>query len=55
MSHMSNSHIVDAVKEITVAMVTNCGRTPTGENGKAVAAFMQAIYDKLKEFDNAAT
>lgn len=55
MSRMSNQQIVDYVKEITVAMVSNSGRTASGENGKNVADFMQAIYDKLKEFNENAT
>lgn len=51
MSKMSNGVIIDAVKEITVAMVSNSERSATKENGKDVAEFMQVVYDKLTELN----
>lgn len=51
MSHLSKSYFIDTVKEITVAKLANDPRTANAESGKAVADFMQAIYDKLVELD----
>ncbi len=51
MPHLSQTHIIDTVKEITVAKLANDPRTANAESGKAVADFMQAIYDKLVELD----
>ncbi len=50
MSRITNNTIVEMVKEITVAALSSTTRTANEANGKDVAAFMQAIYDKLNEF-----
>lgn len=54
MSKKTNMGLIDDTKEITIAMLQNCGRVPNGENGKHVADFMQAIYDKLAELNEKA-
>lgn len=49
---MSNSEIINVVKEITIAMIANDQeRSATATTGKCVADFMQAIYDKVVELN----
>ena len=48
---MRNDKIIEYVKEITVAKMSNTNTSPTEEGGTKVAAFMQAIYDKLAELN----
>ena len=52
MAKKTNSHIIDAVKEITVARMENTTMTPNADGGKNVADYMQAIYDKLVELND---
>lgn len=47
-----NSALIDKTVEITVAKMSNSSVTPNEENGKAVANFMQEIYNKLVELNN---
>lgn len=51
MSKLANGVILNAVKEITIAMVTNTQRSATKQNGEDVAEFMQAVYNKLTELN----
>lgn len=48
---MSNDALIDKTVEITVARMANSNVSPNGEGGKNVAAFMQAIYNKLVELN----
>ncbi len=48
---MRNSVIIEYVKDITVAKLSSNDHPATGENGQAVADFMQHVYDKLVELD----
>jgi hypothetical protein len=54
MDILGNKHIIDMVKEITVAKMSNTNTPPSKEGGEKVAEFMQAIYDKLVELNNKA-
>lgn len=54
MSRLSNIHIIEMTKEITVARMQNTTTPPTADGGKNVADFMQAIYDKLIELNQKA-
>lgn len=47
MSTIRKREILDSVKEITVAMLSNTSTKADAESGKDVADFMQAVYDKL--------
>ncbi len=49
MSSIRKREILDSVKEITVAMLSNTSTKADAESGKDVADFMQAVYDKLNE------
>lgn len=49
---LRNSALIDKAVEITVAKMSNSSISPNGENGKAVADFMQEIYNKLVELNN---
>ena len=49
---LRNSTLIDKTVEITVAKMSNSSITPNEENGKAVANFMQEIYNKLVELYN---
>ena len=51
MAKLSNGSIIEAVKEITIAMVTNTQRSATKQNGEDVAEFMQAVYNKLTDLN----
>lgn len=46
--------IVEDVKEITIAMVSNTATKANAESGKEVADFMQAVYNKLVELSTKA-
>jgi hypothetical protein len=52
MAKMTNSHIVEIVKEITVAKMSNTTIPFSKEGGEKVTEFMQVIYDKLVELNN---
>ena len=54
MDKLSNKHVIDMVKEITVAKMSNTNPPPSKEGGEKVAEFMQVIYDKLIELNNKA-
>ena len=54
LSRLSNIHIIEMTKEITVARMQNTTTPPTADGGKNVADFMQAIYDKLIELNQKA-
>ncbi|MBD5515392.1 MAG: hypothetical protein HDR06_12340 [Lachnospiraceae bacterium] len=45
----SNTYVIEKTVEITVARMANTNLTISEAGGKDVAAFMQAIYDKLSE------
>ena len=45
----AKQYALDVTTEIVVAKMSNTTITPTGENGVHVAAFFQAIYDKILE------
>lgn len=47
-----NNKLIEMTKEITAAKMTSTTVQTSGDGGKAVADFMQAIYDKLVEFQN---
>lgn len=49
---LRNSALIDKTVEITVAQMSNSAISPNAENGKAVADFMQEIYNKLVELNN---
>ena len=51
MARLSNSHIIEDVKEITVAKMSNSSIEISDRGGARVAEFMQAIYDKLVELN----
>lgn len=51
MAKLSNSHIIEDVKEITVAKMSNSSIEISDRGGARVAEFMQAIYDKLVELN----
>lgn len=48
---MTNSALINKTVEITVARMSNTNMSPNEDGGKNVAAFMQAIYDKLSELN----
>ena len=52
MDKLGNKHLIEMVKEITVAKISNTNTSPSKEGGEKVAEFMQAIYDKLVELNN---
>ena len=54
MTKKTNVGLIDDTKEITIAMLQNCDSVLTGSEGKSVADFMQAIYDKLAELNEKA-
>lgn len=54
MDKLSNKHVIDMVKEITVAKMSNTNTPLSKEGGEKVAEFMQVIYDKLIELNNKA-
>lgn len=46
---MNNPEIIDKTVEITVARLSNTNLPINADGGKAVADFMQAIFDKISE------
>lgn len=54
MDRLSNKHLIEMVKEITIAKMSNTNIPPTEEGGEKVAEFMQIVYDKLVELNNKA-
>lgn len=48
---MNNNSLIDKAVEIAVARMSNTTLPPDKEGGECVAAFMQAIYDKLSELN----
>lgn len=51
MDKLSNKHLIEMVKEITIAKMSNTNTPPSKEGGEKVAEFMQIIYDKLVELN----
>ncbi len=45
----TTAYLIEKTVEITVARMANTNLAISEEGGKDVAAFMQAIYDKLSE------
>lgn len=43
----TTKYLIEMVKDITVAQVSDSNAIPCKETGENVAAFMQEIYDKL--------
>lgn len=52
MDILSNKHIIEMVKEITIAKMSNTNTPPSKEGGEKVAEFMQIIYNKLVELNS---
>lgn len=50
---LSNNSLIEKTVEITVAKMGNTTTPPSEDGGKKVAEFMQVIYDKLVELNNA--
>ncbi len=48
---VDNSVLLEYVKEITVAKMQSWDHSASEANGKAVANFMQQVYDKLCELN----
>lgn len=51
MSEQTNRYIMEMVRDITIAAVSNSTIIPCDGTGENVADFMQEIYNKLVEFD----
>ena len=49
---MSNSTIIEFVKEITIAKLSSSDLSATAKSGQDTAQFMQIVYDKLSELNN---
>lgn len=49
MSQSEKIWVLDAVKDITVAKVSNSDDSPCQASGKNVSDFMEEIYNKLNE------
>ena len=52
MEKFTNKLLIEMVKDITVAKMSNTTMPPSKEGGQKVAEFMQVIYDKLVELNN---
>lgn len=52
---LRNHNLIEKTVEITVARMTNTNIPPCKEGGENVAEFMQEIYNKLVELNNAET
>lgn len=53
MSSLSVSTVMDAVKEIAIAQITNSAPVlPDANSAKDVAEYMQVIYEKIVELDS---
>ena len=50
-----NEYLLEMVRDITVAKMSNTTITPNKEGGQKVADFMQEIYNKLVELSNNAS
>ena len=49
-----NKYLIDVVRDITVAKMSNTTISPNKKGGEDVADFMQEIYNKLVELNNKA-
>lgn len=49
---MKNSDLIEKTVEITVAKLNNSNSSTNSVSGKAIAEFMQAIYDELVKLNN---
>ena len=47
-----NKYLIDVVRDITVAKMSNTTISPYKKGGEDVADFMQEIYNKLVELNN---
>ena len=54
MSPSHNMHLIEIVKEITVAKTSNPTTPISHLEADSVADFMQTVYDKLVELDSKA-
>lgn len=54
MSSTHNMHLIEIVKEITVAKISNPTTPSSKLEAATVADFMQVVYDKLVELDSKA-
>lgn len=52
MPKLQNTEIIEMVKDITVAKMSNTNTPPSKDGGEKIAEFMQAIYDKLAELNS---
>lgn len=52
MDKLSNRAVIEMVKDITVAKMSNTNTVPNKDGGEKVAEFMQVVYDKLVELNN---
>lgn len=51
MEYKRHCEIIEMVKEITIASVSNCDVPANLVGGRAIADFMHAIYEVLIEFE----
>lgn len=51
MDKLSNAQIIEIVRDITVARISNDTNNATAFTGKLTAEYMQAVYDKLKDLN----
>lgn len=54
MTSQRNMHLIELVKEITVAKVSNPTTPSSKLEAESVTDFMQAVYNKLVELDSKA-
>ncbi|MDF2858666.1 MAG: hypothetical protein K0Q87_4517 [Neobacillus sp.] len=52
MDKLSNCRLIEMVKDITVAKMSNTNTPPSKDGGEKIAEFMQVIYDKLAELNS---
>ncbi len=52
MTSAKNTHIIEMVKDITVAKMSDSSISPNKNGGRDVADFMQEIYNKLVELND---
>lgn len=52
MDPRTNKYLIEMVRDITIAKMSNTNTPPNQEGGKHVADFMQEIYNKLVELGN---
>ena len=55
MDPRTNKWLLEIVKDITVAKMSNTTLAPSKEGGEKVADFMQEIYNKLVELNGEGT